>query len=96
MSAHDDYNHLVKGQINQPEKEKHEAVSEWLQQCGGEADGRPDQAQQLHGGVSAQAEFRRQPEQRRRRLELCPQGLVAAVPQLLSRRQQAVITVKTY
>ena len=89
-------NHLVKGQIKQPENEKHEAVSEWLQQGGGEAEGRPDQAQQLHGGVSAQAEFRRQPKQRRRRLELRPQGPVAAVTQLLPRRQQALITVKTY
>lgn len=44
-------NHLVHGQVQGPEAEKHHAVSETLYQSGSETQCSSYETQQLHGGV---------------------------------------------
>lgn len=86
--------HLVQRQVQGPQAEEQHAVSEGLYQHGAQAQQRPQQAQQLHGGVRVQAEPGAEPQQAGRGQQLLPQPL-AAVAQLPAGRQQAVIAVET-
>lgn len=66
---------LVEGQVQDPEAEEHQAVSEGLQQGGDDAQRRPGQAQQLHGCVGVQAQAWSQPQQGGGGEQLLPQRL---------------------
>lgn len=86
--------HLVERQVQEPKAKEDQAVSEGLQQGGGEAQRRPCQAQQLHGRVSVQTQPWPQPQQGGGGEQLFPQGL-AAVAQLPTGGQQPLVTIET-
>lgn len=88
------WTHLVHGQVQGPETEKHHAVSESLHQGGSEAQRGPQKAQQLHSGVRVQAEPRSQPQQGGRGQQQLPERL-ATVSQLPASRQQPFIAIET-
>lgn len=87
--------HLVHGEVQRPEAEKHHAVPETLHQRGCEAKRSPDETQQLHGGVCVQAEVRSEPQEGGRGQQLLPQGLTA-VSQLPTGWQKPVVTIETW
>lgn len=87
--------HLVERQVQDPKAKEHQAVSEGLQQSGGEAQRRPCQAQQLHGCVCVQTQLWSQPEQGGGGEELLPQRLTT-IAQLPTGRQQPLVTIETY
>lgn len=89
------HTHLVERQVQDPKAKEHQAVSEGLQQSGGEAQRRPCQAQQLHGCVGVQTPPRSQPQQGGGGQELLPQRLTT-VAQLPAGRQQPLVTIETY
>lgn len=86
--------HLVERQVQDPKAKKHQAVSEGLQQSGGEAQRHPCQAQQLHGCVSVQNQPWSQPQQGGGGEELLPKRLTTEA-QLPTGRQQALVTIET-
>lgn len=86
--------HLVQGQVEGPQAEKHHAVSQGGHQHGTQAQQRPQEAQQLHGRVRVQAEPGAKPQQAGGGEQLLPQRF-ATVAQLPACRQQAIVAVET-